>query len=452
MCLFLCCGAATAPATTHVTPIKPHQNSPTHKMIAKSPTKLLEEDPEIVKKKKMKMYLTDIQTTSYLQNENQKTLLERIKTDTRYPQQFETRLKDVEILSGLLADSGDKFKDLYSNITDTTNRKLEKGFLARGLYDLYDIQFQDLALALTAEMSQEDLQKLGQGASGLFGILVYRARNIAISSRYDLDWTGKRIEGTAIEQKKKEIQGYYHSLVIYNPLVGSFQEKMESFNGVTPIAVSKSKTTDAAIQLLNDSSKDPNKVGKLIMANRVRMGGSHQKDRGTQEEFTGPDSGMFSVLSTICTHDTQEQGRAIYQDGYVLPPGGVAFLNARLFDGSNQGSGQDCSYLVSGFADFRVDSPESEFENFAKDGKLLINNNYRSRIKIEMVSVLEAAIHHGKTRLVLGASGCGAFLHDAKTEAEEWKVVLAKYTGYFEEIVFAIDDQSTADIFAEVFK
>lgn len=40
--------------------------------------------------------------------------------------------------------------------------------------------------------------------------------------------------------------------------------------------------------------------------------------------------------------------------------------------------------------------------------------------------------------LVLGAGGCGSFLHDPLVDAQIWKDVLKKYEGHFTAVIFAI--------------
>jgi uncharacterized protein (TIGR02452 family) len=62
------------------------------------------------------------------------------------------------------------------------------------------------------------------------------------------------------------------------------------------------------------------------------------------------------------------------------------------------------------------------------------------RLMMDMHGVLKTAIYEKVDVLILGASGCGAFLHDAQLEAKMWKKVLQMYKGYFFEVNFAILD------------
>ena len=382
-----------------------------------------------------------------LQNEMRKPL---------YPQQFLTRVpKDPDtgkIKSNLLRDSGDNFKGIYDSITLLQDIKLESDFLAKGLYDIYDIQFQNLALRLTNSLSQEELFSLQW--KGLFPALAYRARGVAISSRIDLDWSGKSIvtDQAKMDLKEAEIQTYYNSFVICNPNIEEIPIPPPLFTEPVKIKVVNKTTTAELLDLLDDPLNDPNEISSLILANRIMMGGGHQKIKGSQEETTGGDSGLFAILSTKCefTTDGWESGRAVYQTGYALPPGGVSYCNTRLLDGTNGGKGRECSYLISGFADFRPHYPHSELEEYSEGGKLKIDDSYLKRIKLEMINTLRFAIYNKKPRLILGASGCGAFHHDVEVEAQAWKEVLYDYRYYFKEIIFAIFHHTTEPVFRRI--
>jgi uncharacterized protein (TIGR02452 family) len=67
-------------------------------------------------------------------------------------------------------------------------------------------------------------------------------------------------------------------------------------------------------------------------------------------------------------------------------------------------------------------------------------NLLEERLMMDMNGVLKTAIYEKIDVLVLGASGCGAFLHDAELEAKMWKKVLQMFEGYFIEVNFAILD------------
>lgn len=384
------------------------------------------------------------------------TKMDKLQHEMRnplYPQEFLTYApKDPhtgKIKSNLLRDSGDAFKNIYEAITKLEDIPHEDGFLGKGLYDLYDIQFQNLALRLTNDLSQDQLFSLQN--QGLYSALVYRARGIAISSREDLDWRGKSIatDKEKIKAKEAEIQAYYNSFVIYNPNIKKVEIPPPLFADPVVVRVVCKKTTAALLELLNDPKNDPNEISSLIMANRIMMGGGHQFMHGTQEETTGGDSGLFAIMST---KSELSRGRAVYQKGYALPPGGVSYCNTRLFDGTNEGKGRECSYLVAGFADFRSGDryTHSEFSEYAEGGSLKIDDSYRSRIKLDMINVVEFAISKRKTRLILGGSGCGAFEHNVEEEAKGWQEVLDKYKYHFKEVIFAIFDQSTAESFRKI--
>lgn len=394
---------------------------------------------------------------------NETLIYEAELKQTCYPQKFKTKAPVNEkglIELPILRDSGTDYEDEYSKITklDQMNGNLKFALSDKThLYDIYDIQFQNLALSLTKDLKAGKLLKLQY--EGFGSMLLYRARTVAITSRSDLDWTGNFLTKEAEKKKKEsEIQTYYKSLTIYNPS-GTMTELFippKKPNAI-PFTVVCETTTQKLSEMLKDTAdgKNPKEIAALIMANRKRMGGGHQKMLGTQEEQTGSDCGLFPILGTVCERmKSGEKGRISYLNGYALPPGGVAYLDTRLLDGSNNGEGSDCSLIVAGFADFRRHSPESERSDYSSfTGNLVFDENYRKRIKLDMYAVLDCAIQQGKTRLLLGGSGCGAFEHDPVEEAKAWKEVLTdkRYAGYFKEVVFAIYDTNTSKIFNDAF-
>lgn len=383
----------------------------------------------------------------------------------RYPQQFETKAPadDKGMIScPLLRDSKDLFKDKYAQIKSLEDLKGKIDFKMSDqpfLYDIYDMQFQNLAIKLTKDLQPEELLKLQYSSFG--EMLVYRARSIAIASRTDYDWNGKSIshDSNATKQKQAEMQKYYQSFRIYNTLKQDSTFKTPNTykggeNLPPTIKVSYQTTAQALSLALKRDAENAKEWAALIMANTERMGGGHQKTLGTQEEQTGGDSGLFPILGTTSKRSSEgEKGRVVYEDGYALPPGGVAYLDTRLFDGSNDGKGVECSFLVAGFADFRPTSPESELAEYSDDkGNLKIDEKYEKRIGEEIEAVLACAVKHNKRKLILGASGCGAFAHDPKAEALAWQKALENHNGDFDEIEFAIYDQKVKTIFEDVFK
>jgi len=75
--------------------------------------------------------------------------------------------------------------------------------------------------------------------------------------------------------------------------------------------------------------------------------------------------------------------------------------------------------IASASADFRNAThyrPFAEIDQF-QPGSL----DYEKRISIDMEAVCLTAIKHNIKVLILGATGCGAFLHDPALEASIWK-------------------------------
>jgi len=57
---------------------------------------------------------------------------------------------------------------------------------------------------------------------------------------------------------------------------------------------------------------------------------------------------------------------------------------------------------------------------------------------MDMEGVLRTAIKNSIEVLILGASGCGAFMHDPWREARLWSEVLKPVQHLFKEVVFAV--------------
>lgn len=185
----------------------------------------------------------------------------------------------------------------------------------------------------------------------------------------------------------------------------------------------------------------------LDMANAHRVGGGYQFKRGTQEEMEMTQTGALGILTNLA-EISPESGRATFLPNTHLPHGAVGYLKTKILWKNHP----KCAVLIVAFADFRKphgDFPESEFPDYASEGKLLIDDAYKKRIRLEIYNLLKVAILKGETGLILGASGCGAFMHDSEAEAEAWKEALEYYDGYFHEITFAIKGGNSA--FSRVF-
>jgi len=133
-----------------------------------------------------------------------------------------------------------------------------------------------------------------------------------------------------------------------------------------------------------------------------------------------------------------------YRPGHHIPPGGTYFCKTKLLNHSLC----DCFMIASASADFRTRTlfrPEAEAEDFTDDKSDDFTSPYNTRILLDMEAVCLTAVAHKIDCLILGATGCGCFQHDPKTEAKLWKHMIYKYGPYFDEIVFSIMDRAEGE-------
>ena len=77
--------------------------------------------------------------------------------------------------------------------------------------------------------------------------------------------------------------------------------------------------------------------------------------------------------------------------------------------------------------------------NPAKSAPLKISDDELYKIHIQRAEhILTVATHHKADILIIGAFGCGAFKNNPKVVTEAYKETLKKFSGCFQEIVFAV--------------
>lgn len=157
-----------------------------------------------------------------------------------------------------------------------------------------------------------------------------------------------------------------------------------------------------------------------------------------------------------------------YKDGFHIPPGGNYYAKTTFVTGP-QGL-IHCSMIATAFADFRfcilyfyylfypllflkffillkLDLPffvpyseRSYF--FTVLGNERNRELLRQRLLIDIEGVLQTCKAEGIHTLVTGATGCGAFHHDPKLEAELWEECIAKLgdDSPLQNVVFSVLD------------
>lgn len=147
----------------------------------------------------------------------------------------------------------------------------------------------------------------------------------------------------------------------------------------------------------------------------------------------------------ICCSEFIAKGEhhIVYRNGRHIPPGGNYFCKTKFITSDEQ---MDCFMIAAAFADFRsyipIFIPYSErpyyFSMFGYGNAVTDQKKLEERLKMDIEGVFLTAIHENIDILVLGASGCGAFCHDANLEAKLWSEIVDKYQSCFDHLAFAI--------------
>jgi len=223
----------------------------------------------------------------------------------------------------------------------------------------------------------------------------------------------------------------------------------------------QNKDTLAAVEEAYNKHGEEIQIGWINLANAHNVGGAYNRSFGSQEENTVTHStGIVSLtlhaepeqqhLQTWFHQNCKEHMTPVkYRQNHHIPPGGVYICKTKLL---NTEKCINCLMIGMASADFRE---TTSYRQEAESNQFPTNSDkYNMRIMLDLEAVCLGALQHGVDYLILGATGCGAFKHDAKIEAMLWYQVLSKYGCYFKKIIFAIkEDRSGYNIksFEKVF-
>lgn len=308
----------------------------------------------------------------------------------------------------------------YADYKDAFEAAYPKGMRGKltkvALYDIHDIQFQNLALNLPnpSDGSKASLQ-------------LERAKNYAIVTR-DLAWDGSPCPSQEYSnEKSKLVYENYSSLVLYNwNQLNTLAHDKTPGTVNTQIYLAKTDTL-SALKALTSRVKDTRKIAWVNMANAHKTGGGYQQGDTAQEESMVTNSDAIRILENVS--EKASDHRMTYLPGFHIPPGGNYFHQTCVLTGTLHPI--VCNSIVHAFADMRPNG----FNNFAPGSK-----EYQERIKLDMRGVLRTAKLNKQEYLILSATGCGAFRHNPHAEAKAWNEVLKEpeFTGHFKEVIFAI--------------
>ncbi len=203
----------------------------------------------------------------------------------------------------------------------------------------------------------------------------------------------------------------------------------ETANYHTLISVVNCTVLEAASTMAANGQK----VGCLNFASAKNPGGGFLGGAQAQEESLARASALYPTLTKHGDMYAYNKSRRtyLYSDYMIYSLQVPVFRN-------------DADELVANYPLSIVTSP-------AVNVGAMVNNNPAELSQVEttmlqrMDKVLALFVHHGHTRLLLGAWGCGVFCNQPADVARWWAHYLlgnGKYARCFEEVVFAVFDRS----------
>lgn len=361
----------------------------------------------------------------------------------------------------ILLQMDDKNKEEVSAMWDTYRNLWHARKYGSRFFDLHGREFQTFAVTLTNHLEQAEWRKLSVSSHADRRIL--RSRVYAIGSRDDIDWNGRFIENED-ERKNKRMEMIQHlqSLQLFDWFAPHCQPSSKSFVDVPhdlQINVTRQgtqETVEEVHQRMQDKSK---LIAWVNFAASHNVCGSYSIDYGgSQEEEVATNCDGAVLLGTMGRFveaglKSWMRGRWVfYRTGMHIPPGGNYWAMTKFVTGPRH---VDCAMIATAFADFRpympVFCPYSErnyFYSLKGIGRVKDQEALEQRCRIDIEGVLKTCLATNVHTLVTGASGCGAFLHNAFTEAKLWKQCLEKEEyrcGSLKQVIFAILDDENSD-------
>lgn len=328
-------------------------------------------------------------------------------------------------------------------------------------FDLHGREFQNFAVTLTNRLEQPEWRRLSVSRNHA-DRRVLRSRVYAIGSRDDIDWNGRFIENENERKKKKrELIEHLHSLHLFDWFAPDVQQSSGLSEEHHDIQISVTRQgTQETVQEVYQTMEDQSKlIAWVNFAASHNVCGSYSVDfGGSQEEEVATNCDGAVLLGTMGRFvedglKSWMRGRWVsYRTGMHIPPGGNYWAMTKFVTGPNH---IDCAMIATAFADFRsyipVFCPYSErsyFYSLKGMGHVKNEEILEQRCLIDIEGVLKTCLTMKVHTLVTGASGCGAFRHNAFIEAKLWRQCLEKEEyrcGSLRQVVFAILDDENSD-------
>lgn len=215
----------------------------------------------------------------------------------------------------------------------------------------------------------------------------------------------------------------------FEPVVESAAQKLSTLQYSTRMVVQNCTVLEAAAEM----AQSPGAIGCLNFASAKNPGGGFLGGAQAQEESIARASALYP---TLLPHKemyeyNKKQHTYLYSDYMIYSPAVPVFRN-------------DAGDMIQPFSLSVLTSPApnaTAMRNNKPSELALAENVFMQR----MDKVLALFVHHGYSRLLLGAWGCGVFGNSAEDVARYWTHFLlpgGKYAHCFSEIVFAVYDRS----------
>ena len=241
------------------------------------------------------------------------------------------------------------------------------------------------------------------------------------------------------EPLKNSIQKSIDGTIIYNE--DNYPALPPKKFETTAISVNKYRTFETAQYY---QRKNPNaKIVVLNFASATNVGGGVTRGSKAQEESLCRCSTLYPVLNTDNNFKNfyayhRKRGDAKYTDRCIYTPN--IFVLKSDTDFPKVLPEKDwikIDVITCAAPNLRVNPNNAMNPGNSKPLKISDDELYKIHLQ-RAEHILTVAAYHGADIFIGGAFGCGAFQNNPDVVAKAYKEVVQKFTGYFQEIVFAV--------------
>jgi uncharacterized protein (TIGR02452 family) len=266
-----------------------------------------------------------------------------------------------------------------------------------------------------------------------------QTRDVAEDTLEVLENERYTVKGKTVDLKK-EITFCKENTVLIRP-DDSLNHSVPQGKFKTNITIQQSTTLEAAQKLAE--AKPDSDLFVLNFASAKRPGGGFLGGAKAQEESIARSSALYHCLLTQPDYYSANarDKTLIYTHHFIYSPDVPVFKNDK---------GQ---YLIPYYKASILSAPAPNRKAISRiGGGSDAEEKYKKAFLKRMDRLLAVACKYNHTRLVLGAWGCGVFGNSPMEVAMMFKgLLLGRYSGCFDEVVFAVLDLNTCKVFANAF-